>query len=1637
MNPIKSSKFFLIAAFVLGISLNAMAQENIWSANNNNADSFSKDKAVTRTSFPSEFKLFNLNLGPLRQELMSVADSATHDGTIISLPNADGGMERFEVFEASNFDAKLQAQFPEIRAFSGRGITDRYAILKLSISPQGIQTMVFRTDNLNEFIEPFSDDHSVYAVFRSHREKGELPWACSTEERSMIGEIKSQMPELPESSAGQVKTMRLAQSVTAEYSNFFGATSAAQLSLVLAAINATMTRCNGVYEKDLAVHLNLIPNESAIIYYDPNTDPYSPASSGAGGAWNSELQNNLTATIGAANYDIGHLFGATGGGGNAGCIGCVCVDGSKGSGFTSPADGIPMGDNFDIDYVVHEQGHQMGANHTFSHTLEGTGQNKEVGAGITIMGYAGITSEDPAPHSIDIFHETSIAQIQANLATKTCPVTVNMTANHPPVVTPVGPYTIPISTAFALTGIATDPENDPLTYNWEQNDNATTSGTASVASPTKATGPNWLSFPSTASSTRMFPRLSTILAGLFVTPPLPGGDAICNIEALSSISRTLNFRLTVRDNNPYVPGVKTGQTQFADTVVTVTNTAGPFKVTSPNTNVTWAGGSSQTITWDVANTTAAPVSVANVKISISFDGGQTFPVVLANSTPNDGTETLTIPNTGTTQGRIKIEAVGNIFFDISDANFMITGPTPTPTPTNTFTPTPTPSNTNTGTPSPSPTNTNTNTATNTPTPGQTPCNVTTFSYTGPAVAIPDNAPAGVNFTIPVSGASTISDLNFRFDGTQSADPTSTTPGVNHSWVGDLVVKITSPGGTTVSAFDQPGVPASTFGCNSNNLAQLVLDDDGGLPPVENQCGASTDAAFPTGSFAPNNPLSAFDGQNPNGNWTINIGDNAASDTGSARAFSLVIGSACAGTSTPTSTPTRTSTGTPAATATATATATPTCGAAAWVAGPTQPPGRYAIQGVLGTDNKMYIAGGQSADATPVLSNKLSKFDPVTNTWTDLAPLPVALGQGTVGAANGKIYVAGGFIGGTSVTNALRIYDIATNTWTSGANMPAGVEASAGAVVNGKFYVMGGDDFTNGVTTNYIYDIASNTWTTGAAILDARTNTYGVAVNGLIYVYGGVNIVSGAYVTTDTLLRYDPVANSWTNLGSAGTVGARGNYGAVSAFGSGQLFITDGADASGASSTATHIFNIAGGTFSAGPAMIGPRAGHAQVLLPDGRVIVVDGFNTATTTTANVELLSGGSCATATPTNTATSTNTATPTATTTGTPSGISIQFSSNAYSEDESQVAAITVNRTGSTTGTNTVNFSTTGGTATAGTACGGGVDYVNVTNQAVTFNPGDTSKTVNVTICSDAVADAGETINMTLTGANLGSPSTAVLTINDVASIYRNTGAICTTFGQPASPYPSTITVTNGPASIGSMRVTLFDVLHQTPDSMDFLLVGPTGQKFILMADAGGILNMAAPVTLTFSDSAGQVLPNSAPLTTGVFEPTSWELGQTSFPAPAPPAPYNEPGSAVGGTGTQTLIGNFGTTNGNGTWSLYMRDDAGSFTQAITGCVGGGWGLELFGSTAAGASVSGRVTTADGRGIRNAQVVITGNSLAQPIVATTGSFGYFTFEGLATGETFVVTVNSQRHTFSTPSRVISLVDNIADLDFVADPQD
>ena len=666
--------------------------DSFWLAHSSlNKNTLQLDKAVLRPSFPKYFTLYDLNIDTMRSALFANLNKVSNQRVVISLPNAEGQIEQFEISEASNFEPDLQAQFPEIRAYSGKGLTDKFATLKLSISPQGIQTMVFRTNKPNEFIEPYSGDHTVYAVFKSNRTKGRLAWSCTTEEKEFVAKFSKQIPESTTArfSDTTLRTLRLAQSCNAEYANYFGATSSAQVGLVLSAFNATLTRCNGVYERDLGLHLNLVASSTNIIYYNPSTDPYSTTLS----QWNTQLQKAISTTLTgtstslAANnaaYDIGHMFGASGGGGNAGCIGCVCVNAvaagtgsTKGRGITSPADGVPTGDNFDVDYVVHEIGHQLGGTHTFSNSNEGSGTNMEVGSGITIMGYAGITPNDVAPHSIDKYHAVTIAQIQANLQTKSCAVTTNISANNStPTVNAGLDYVIPASTNFVLTAVGADANaNDALTYSWEQfDDGAYNTGAASSASPSKTVGPNFISWDATTAPQRYFPKIESIIANSATTDQ-DGGDAGMLSEALSAVDRNLNFRVTVRDNVPYssVAPIKVAQTNFDDTQVKVAAAAGPFVVTSPNTSISWVAGTNQNVTWSVEGTDAYGINSSFVDIYLSLDGGYTYPIQLANKVPNDGSEVITVPNNLGSNNRIMVKGNNNVFFDISNAPFSITG----------------------------------------------------------------------------------------------------------------------------------------------------------------------------------------------------------------------------------------------------------------------------------------------------------------------------------------------------------------------------------------------------------------------------------------------------------------------------------------------------------------------------------------------------------------------------------------------------------------------------------------------------------------------------------------------------------------------------------------------------------------------------------------------------------------------------------------------------------------------------------------------------------------------------------------------------------------------------------------------------
>ncbi|WP_456313401.1 reprolysin-like metallopeptidase [Pseudomonas shirazensis] len=762
-------------------------------------------------SSDSDKLYYKLNADFLKAKLSSTTQKTSKSRAEITIPNSNGVLERFSVWESSNFDPELQAKYPEIRSYEGSGIDDKSAKIHFSVSPIGTQTMVLRIDKPSEFIEQNPDNKSEYVLFTSKSNlKSTSKLVCNLKDNA---ENRNLSNKTAKTSANNkvFKTLRLAVSCTGEYAAYFGGTKEG----ALAGMNATMTRVNGILNKDLAVKLSLIANNDAIIYTNATTDPYSNANRGTStdtdgnDFWSKEVQSTITTVIGEGNYDIGHLFGASGGGGNAACIGCVCISPTpsdvigKGSAYTSPSDGRPEGDSFDIDFVVHELGHQLGANHTFSFDGgERTGVNVEPGSGSTIMGYAGITEDyDIQDNSDDYFAYASILQIQSNLATKSCPVSTALT-NNPPTINAGENYTIPISTPFVLTGTGSDLDGNTLTYTWEQNDSATsTSGENSLAYATKPDGPLFRSLTPTSSPVRYMPDYNSVLQNKLTT----------TWESVSSIARTLHFVLTARDN----AALGTAQTNSDDAIVTVASSAGPFAVTSQNNNdLSWSQGSYQTINWSVNNTNTLQGSTA-VNIKLSTDGGLTFPVILAANTPNDGSETVLIPTSvaSATNCRIRVEPTANIYYALNTKPFAI-GYT-----------------------------------------SSTVCNSYSF---------------GNSYNIPYSQSYTSKTVNVPSSGGTVSNVT-VLMNITHARFSDLEIEIVSPKGTVVRLFNKS--------CGNNTTLNLQFDDSG----VALDCGKTTSQIV-----LPTDFLTAFNGENPEGNWILRVRDAVVGSFGTINSASVNI-----------------------------------------------------------------------------------------------------------------------------------------------------------------------------------------------------------------------------------------------------------------------------------------------------------------------------------------------------------------------------------------------------------------------------------------------------------------------------------------------------------------------------------------------------------------------------------------------------------------------------------------------------------------------------------------------------------------------------------------------------------------------------
>ncbi|WP_111684775.1 zinc-dependent metalloprotease [Winogradskyella tangerina] len=661
--------------FVLSITMfftlfSAVAQQGYWRSTDVDLTSNDGNSTLNEKFYVTH----NLDLDAFKAQLVNAplrsADTKISN-TKIYLPNHKGEMEQFSVVEAPVLSEELSQQYPNIKTYLGYSLDKPGTRARFSVTPQGLQTMITSADEPLTFTVPTSrtDNTSYITYTREVRTQNFKDYSCLTEDEMMPMDMNRFSNR--DADDQLLRNFRIAISTTAEYTNFWDDGNAGNGNAqqdALAQLVSTLNRNNEVFEVDMAVTFTLISGTS-IIYTNPATDPYS-------GAFNSQLQTTLTANIGEANYDIGHLFHFGGNNGNAGCIGCVCVNNQKGSGFSSHSfqdnDGGPyMSDFFDIDYVPHEIGHQMGANHTWSFSSEGTGVNAEPGSGTTIMGYAGITGgNDVQDHSDPYFHYYSILQILNNLQSRTC-WTSTPISNNPPS-SDAGPnYVIPNGTAFVLKGAATDTDGgDVLYYNWEQIDNGVT--TTGNFNPGKTSGALWRSRPPTTSPDRYMPIVERVISGqLLETSPTETIDN-SSWETVSTVSRNLNFALIVRDRSEANGVGQTPQSSYDTMTVTVDGSIGPFEVTSQSTNETWEEGSIETVSWNVAGTDAGAVNTPTVNILLSIDGGFTYPFVLASDVPNDGTHDIVVPSTGAvTTARVKVEGNNNIFYAINDTNFTI------------------------------------------------------------------------------------------------------------------------------------------------------------------------------------------------------------------------------------------------------------------------------------------------------------------------------------------------------------------------------------------------------------------------------------------------------------------------------------------------------------------------------------------------------------------------------------------------------------------------------------------------------------------------------------------------------------------------------------------------------------------------------------------------------------------------------------------------------------------------------------------------------------------------------------------------------------------------------------------------------
>ncbi len=591
------------------------------------------------SQIPSKYHRVSLPMEQIERKLKGSSGTKP----VIDVPTPKGEMQAFVVSESPVVQPALLERYPTLRTYSGVAVDDPRTIIRFDlmngefhglVSGQGGDFMV------TAFPGGRKGEHMSYFVADMPHRKGEF--ICGTHAPKDNFEPKMDLLGVPTTIGGTLRTYTLAVSTHHTWTEEIGGNSVASgLAFVVRMVNLM----NLFFERDAAVTFVLHENNDQVIFLGNNQYP-------AANDPESMLVVNtsiLNSRLGTNSYDVGHAFSSQPSSAVVGIAqaGSAC-SAVRGAGVSW----VREEGGFDLHTFAHEVGHQLNALHAFNANDPNRSDISayEPSFGRTLMSYPDIAQLVP------YFHIRSIEEMHSFTLSASC-VENTPTANTPPSVTAPSSVTIPKLTPFSLTASASDIDGDLLTYQWQQFD---------LGQPDPPFGdsdgnvrPLFRVFEPATDPTRFFPALEHILLSSNQPPTQ-------SHEVLPSITRTMRFRLAVRDNRPLSGGVTIG-----DTFVTVDGGSGPFTVTSQNSNAAFQVNSQMAVTWDVANTNNAPVSAANVDILLSTDGGQTFPTQLASAVANDGSELVTLPNVISNTARVMVRATGNIFFDVNDQNFGI------------------------------------------------------------------------------------------------------------------------------------------------------------------------------------------------------------------------------------------------------------------------------------------------------------------------------------------------------------------------------------------------------------------------------------------------------------------------------------------------------------------------------------------------------------------------------------------------------------------------------------------------------------------------------------------------------------------------------------------------------------------------------------------------------------------------------------------------------------------------------------------------------------------------------------------------------------------------------------------------------